>query len=121
MQAGTTILYVLRVHGIPMRWLTEIESWDPPNQFVDVQAKGPYQLWRHRHEFSEVDGGTLIFDTVDYVLPLGPLGRVAHHLMVARDLEAIFDYRAREVQRLLSMPDQNHFHVNQHDAERFDP
>ena len=107
MQPGATISYALRVRGIPMRWLTEIESWDPPNQFVDVQAKGPYRLWRHRHEFFQVDGGTRILDTVDYSLPFGPLGRVAHRLLVARDLDAIFDYRQQEVQRLLRISEES--------------
>ena len=72
--------------GIPLRWLTEIERWNPPFEFVDVQAKGPYKTWRHTHRFSEVSGGTSIEDTVQYALPFGPLGRLVHRLQVARDL-----------------------------------
>ena len=34
-------------------------------------------------------------DTVRYALPFGPLGEVAHALSCARDLERIFDFRAR--------------------------
>ena len=33
-------------------------------------------------------------DVVRYVLPFGPLGRLAHTVLVKRDLEAIFDYPA---------------------------
>ncbi len=100
MKRGTTIAYALRVRGIPLRWLTQIERWDPPYEFVDVQAKGPYELWHHTHRFSEVEGGTCIVDIVRYALPFGPLGRLVHRLQVARDLEQIFDYRARRVQSL---------------------
>jgi ligand-binding SRPBCC domain-containing protein len=101
MKPGATIAYALCVRGIPLRWLTEIERWNPPHEFVDVQARGPYKLWRHTHRFSEVEGGTLIADTVEYALPFGLLGRLVHRLQVARDLSRIFDYRARQVQALL--------------------
>jgi len=101
MKPGATIAYSLRVRGIPFRWLTQIERWDPPYGFVDVQVKGPYRLWRHSHRFSERDGGVLIANVVEYALPFGPLGRLFHRLQVARDLEGIFDYRAQRVRALL--------------------
>jgi ligand-binding SRPBCC domain-containing protein len=100
MKQGTTIAYALRVRGFPLQWLTEIEQWNPPYQFVDVQAKGPYRFWRHTHRFSEVEDGTSIVDIVQYALPFGPLGRLVRPL-VARDLARIFDHRARQVQSLL--------------------
>jgi ligand-binding SRPBCC domain-containing protein len=102
MKQGAAISYSLRVRGIPLRWLTEIENWNPPFEFTDVQAKGPYKFWRHTHRFSETDGGTSIVDMVAYALPFGPLGRLVHRLQVARDLSQVFDYRARRVQALFS-------------------
>jgi ligand-binding SRPBCC domain-containing protein len=101
MKPGATIAYSLRVRGIPLRWLTEIERWNPPHEFIDVQARGPYKLWRHTHRFSEVEGGTLIVDAVEYALPFGVLGRMVHRLQVARDLGQIFDYRVQQVHALL--------------------
>jgi ligand-binding SRPBCC domain-containing protein len=102
MKPGASIAYNLRVRGVPLRWLTEIECWNPPHEFVDVQAKGPYKLWRHTHRFSEVEGGTSVVDTVRYALPFGTLGRLVHRLCVVRDLDLIFDYRAQRIQELLS-------------------
>lgn len=101
MQEGTKIAYALRVRGIPLRWLTVIERWNPPYEFIDVQERGPYRLWRHTHKFVEVEGGTSIVDRVEYALPFGPLGRLVHQLQVARDLEHIFEYRAQRIQSLL--------------------
>src|SRR5262249_47878528 len=46
---GALIRYSLRWRIFPIRWTTEIVEWDPPHGFVDVQLKGPYQLWRHQH------------------------------------------------------------------------
>lgn len=101
MREGTRIRYCLHWHRLPLRWLTVIESWNPPAEFVDVQERGPYRLWRHTHTFTQVDGGTRIRDVVQYALPLGILGGLAHAWFVKRDLDAIFDYRAGMISKLL--------------------
>jgi ligand-binding SRPBCC domain-containing protein len=101
MSAGTLIEYRLRWHVIPLRWTTLIEAWEPPHGFVDTQLRGPYQLWRHTHTFESRTGGTLILDELRYRLPLGRLGDALHRLLIRRDLEAIFDSRARRVRALL--------------------
>ena len=96
MGVGTFIQYRLRLHGVPVRWDTLIQAWEPPRRFVDVQVRGPYRLWHHTHELSPLDGGrTLMRDTVRYALGFGALGALAHRAVVRRDLEAIFAYRAR--------------------------
>lgn len=102
LREGTLIDYRLRLHGLPMRWRTRIESWEPPNAFEDRQLRGPYALWHHRHEFAPVPGGTLMRDIVHYRLPLGRVGRLVHALIVARDLRRIFDYRHNAVTALLA-------------------
>ncbi len=100
MRAGTLIEYRLKLHRLPIAWLTRIEEWVPGERFVDAQLNGPYKLWHHTHEFSsDGAGGTLMRDTVRYALPLGPLGEIAHRLVVARDLAAIFDFRAQALTR----------------------
>jgi ligand-binding SRPBCC domain-containing protein len=93
LEQGALIAYRLRLHHIPLRWLTRIEEWAPPDRFVDVQLKGPYAQWHHTHEFTATEDGTVMTDTVRYALPLGPLGRLAHRALVRRDIERIFDYR----------------------------
>lgn len=101
MRPGTLIAYRLRLHGVPVRWTSRIEQWEPGRVFVDRQVQGPYQLWHHRHEFSRADGGTLVRDRVSYALPLGVLGELGHGLFVRRDLDRIFRYRNEAVERLL--------------------
>ena len=105
MRVGALIEYRLRLHGIPVSWLTRIEEWEPGARFVDMQLAGPYKLWHHTHEFEpDGGGGTLMRDTVRYALPLGPLGEAARRLFVARDLSAIFDHRTKRVADLLTRP-----------------
>jgi ligand-binding SRPBCC domain-containing protein len=91
----------VRPLGFPQRWTSEITEWDPPAKFVDEQRKGPYRSWHHEHTFRAVDGGTEIRDRVEYALPFGPLGRIAHAALVRRQLEAIFDHREEVVHELL--------------------
>ena len=101
MAPGTLIEYRLRLHGIPLRWLTRIEEWDEDRSFVDRQLRGPYRLWHHTHRFEPVEGGTRMRDVVRYALPFGPLGRFMHGWLVRGDLQAIFDYRATRIATLL--------------------
>jgi ligand-binding SRPBCC domain-containing protein len=101
MQVGALIQYRLRLHGIPINWLTSIQAWEPPHRFVDVQVRGPYALWHHTHTFEAVPDGTLMRDTVRYAIGFGPLGEVARRAIVTRDLQTIFDHRAQAVPALL--------------------
>jgi ligand-binding SRPBCC domain-containing protein len=101
MRVGALIDYRLHVHGIPLRWTSRIEDWEPGRSFVDRQLRGPYGLWQHRHTFAEQGQGTVVGDEVDYAMPFGALGDLAHPLFVRRDLERIFTYRHEAVPRLL--------------------
>ena len=101
MGRGTLIRYRLRVHGVPVSWLTAITQWDPPHGFVDEQLRGPYALWHHTHTF-EADGDeTIMRDVVRYRIGFGPLGALADALLVRRDIAGIFDYRAQRVRELI--------------------
>lgn len=102
--AGMRIEYRLRLFGIPFRWQSLIESFEPGARFVDAQTRGPYRSWRHLHEFRDAPGGTQMRDRVDYELPLGPLGAPAHALFVRRMLDKIFDYRQHQVERIFIRP-----------------
>ena len=97
---GTLIKYSLRWRIFPIRWTTEIIEWEPPNRFVDVQLKGPYKLWHHEHRFVAEGNGTRIIDQVQYQLPFGIFGSIAHSLKVKKDVETIFAYRTEVVRRL---------------------
>jgi ligand-binding SRPBCC domain-containing protein len=98
MRTGALIEYRLRVRRVPLHWISRIEEWQPGRRFVDRQVRGPYRHLRHTHEFAADPRGTLIRDSVDYELPLGPLGALAHAAIVRRDLDRIFDYRRRRVE-----------------------
>lgn len=97
MSRGTRILYRLRLHGIPIRWETEITDWEPPFRFVDMQRRGPYRLWIHQHLFEECSGGCRMTDTVRYSV-WG--GKLVNSLFVKKDVVRIFRYRAEILRKV---------------------
>ena len=97
MRPGAVIDYRIKLGGVPFRWRTVIETFEPEHRFSDVQAAGPYKRWHHVHEFTDVPEGTAICDRVTYEMPLGPLGELARTLFVRNQLEVIFDYRRATV------------------------
>ena len=102
MGPGTLLDYKLSLFGVGFYWQTRIEEWEPEEYFIDVQLKGPYALWRHTHIFEEPDAGrTLMRDRVEYAIPYGLFGRLAHWLFVRRSLRRIFDHRAEMTARML--------------------
>jgi len=96
---GTLLDYRLRIRGMPIRWQSAIAVWEPPYRFVDRQTKGPYSLWIHEHTFDERDNGTLVGDNVEYAVPGG---RIVQKLLVAPDIERIFDYRHKMLEELFN-------------------
>jgi len=98
---GTLIEYRLSLFGVPFRWRTRIEAFEPATRFVDVQLRGPYRLWEHTHTFEDAPGGTRVGDRVRYALPLGPFGEAVHPIFVRRTLERIFDHRRDRIAELL--------------------
>ena len=100
MRQGAEIDYRFRWFVLPMRWRTLITAYNPPHDFVDEQMRGPYLMWRHRHTFEATSEGTLVKDTVDYVLPFGLLGAIAHWIMVEAQLIMIFRFRQKALNEL---------------------
>jgi ligand-binding SRPBCC domain-containing protein len=97
--AGSVLDYRLKLRGIPLRWRSEISVWQPPHRFVDRQIRGPYSLWVHEHTFREERDGTLVGDHVEYAAVGGLL---VQRYLIAPDLQRIFDYRRRVLERIFS-------------------
>ena len=97
MRVGALIDYRISLFGVPMTWKTEITEYTPKKHFVDNQIKGPYARWHHTHRFEEVPGGTRMTDEVEYRVPMGALGSMAHGLFVRRTLGQIFAFRGQAV------------------------
>jgi ligand-binding SRPBCC domain-containing protein len=106
---GSEICTSFRVFpGLPLRarWIARITEFEWDHHFTDIQAKGPFHTWHHRHEFSsELRAGipgTLVRDQIDYSVGFGPLGTIVGRVFVARQLEKTFLCRQEALPGLLS-------------------
>jgi ligand-binding SRPBCC domain-containing protein len=104
LKAGSVLDFRLRWLGLPLSWRAYIREYDEPYRFVDVQVRGPWARWEHRHQFLEENGGTWVEDRVTYRLPLGPLGRVLNGVLVRRQLHAVWSFRNDRLTELLRHP-----------------
>lgn len=86
----TRVLWLMRV-----RWVARHTLYDPPRMFEDVQVKGPFKSWRHRHIVEPHEKGSVLRDEVEYETPFGAAGRLAAPLLVEPRLRRLFDYRHR--------------------------
>jgi len=91
---GMKIQYsVCPIPGIPLHWHTEIDHVHPGASFIDKQLKGPYKKWEHKHTFTPVENGIMMFDTIHYQIPFSYLGRLLHRVFIRKRIESIFAYR----------------------------
>jgi ligand-binding SRPBCC domain-containing protein len=104
LRAGDRMRYTIRLLGIPVGWTTLITSWDEGRSFSDVQERGPYRSWTHTHAFAAVGDGVRMRDRIEYELPFGVLGRIAHAFWVGPQLRRIFDYRERAIREVFDGP-----------------
>lgn len=94
MYQGQIIQYIVKPFPmVSTKWITEITHVKDGEYFVDEQRFGPYALWHHKHFIKEIPGGVEMEDIVDYKLPMGFLGDLAHPIMVKKQLQKIFKYR----------------------------
>jgi uncharacterized protein (TIGR01777 family) len=99
-QSGTVFQYKLSLHGLPLKWETHIENWNPDKSFSDYQTKGPYKIWHHTHKFQDYKNGTLMTDTVYYKLPFGFLGELFGGWYVKKDVKNIFKHRTKVIEEV---------------------
>jgi len=100
--AGTEIEYRLKVHGLPIRWISRIAHYKINESFADEQIKGPYAKWYHSHEFENLRGGTLVTDHVSHRLPMGLAGRLVAGRFVEGDVQKIFSFRRKKLAEIFT-------------------
>lgn len=106
---GTEITLSVRLAPpLPLRttWVARIVEFEPGSHFTDVQLKGPFRHWRHRHGFeaarrSGVDG-TVVRDDLEYDVGFGALGDAVARWFVGDRLRRTFEERQRRLEDLLA-------------------
>ena len=97
---GSEAIVETKVLGpITVRWVARHTVYDPPHAFEDIQVKGPFRSWRHRHLVEADQDGAVLRDEIDYDLRFGFLGRALAPILVQKRLQRLFDYRHEVTRR----------------------
>jgi ligand-binding SRPBCC domain-containing protein len=92
---------------LPLRanWTARITEFEWNRHFADLQTRGPFKRFYHRHEIvfesRDMVEGTLVRDRIEYEVGYGFFGELAAG-MVAAQMRRTFQYRQQAVERLLA-------------------
>ena len=93
-EVGARAMVQTRILGpISVMWIAEHVLYEPPHIFEDIQIKGPFRSWRHRHQVEPHQDGAILRDEIDYEPPFGFVGRALAPLLIESRLRKLFDYR----------------------------
>ena len=94
-----------------VEWIAEITEFEWNHHFADVQRRGPFKSFQHRHELTAEhrggpDGagisGTTVRDLITYDVGFGALGKLVEKLFVRPQMRQTFRYRQDEVEKILA-------------------
>ena len=98
---GMRIAYTVSpLLSIPVFWETEILEVSNQSHFIDIQRKGPFKYWKHKHTFISQEKGVLMIDEIIYELPFGFIGNIFHKPLVLNNLKELFIYRKQIIQEM---------------------
>ncbi len=92
---------------LPFRanWIALIIEFEWNHHFADIQRKGPFQRFHHRHEFAlevrHAVQGTTMRDVIDYEIGFGLLGELAQKLVIGPNFQRTFTHRQKALEKLL--------------------
>ena len=107
--AGSEIVTSFRPFPfLPFRaqWIAQITEFEWNHHFADVQKKGPFRSFQHRHELAAEDRdgvtGTLVRDVIDFDAGFGIVGRVVERVFIGPQLRRTFRHRQETLEELLA-------------------
>jgi ligand-binding SRPBCC domain-containing protein len=106
---GTIIVTSFRIFpflSLRAQWIARITEFEWNHHFADVQQKGPFRRWNHRHGFqAEMRSGvsgTVVGDVIEYEVGFGPVGALANALFIERQMRQTFAQRQQVLPQLLA-------------------
>jgi len=104
---GSEIVTSFRLFKFPpirSKWTARITEFEWNHHFADLQIKGPFKMFFHRHELrTEIRNGvegTIVRDAIEYEVGFGMVGRLVEKF-IARQLGRTFQYRQQALEKLL--------------------
>jgi ligand-binding SRPBCC domain-containing protein len=86
--------------GMRQRLTVKVTAFDRPWFFVDEMIEGRFREFKHIHEFTPENGGTLMRDTLEWTSPFGVLGQIVDRLLLERHLRVLIGTRNRKLKQI---------------------
>jgi uncharacterized protein (TIGR01777 family) len=91
---GSRLVLAVSVGPFAPRWVAGHRILSEGREFQDVQEQGPFFHWVHTHRFTPCDdGGSRLEDEIEFVPPLGSVGRAFGVPYLRRRLQRAFTWR----------------------------
>jgi ligand-binding SRPBCC domain-containing protein len=98
---GSLAEFTMWMGPVPIRWLARHVDVNMPEGFTDIQEKGPFDAWKHRHRFVQISEHlTEVEDRVEAEPGSGFLNGLVSRLMWL-SLPVLFAYRGWATRRLV--------------------
>lgn len=97
---GQTVTFEGVHFGIRQHLTVKVTEFDSPRLFVDEMTAGIFKSFKHIHEFTATQDGTLMKDTLIWQSPLGGLGKIADKLFVINHLKNLVTTRNKKLKEI---------------------
>lgn len=79
-----TVTWKAKHFGMWHKMTVKITDFENPNYFVDEMVKGIFKYMKHKHEFIEQDGYTIMTDRFNFSSPIGIIGKLVDKFVLKR-------------------------------------
>ncbi len=97
---GQTVTFEGTHFGMRQRLTVKVTAFERPHLFVDEMVEGRFESFKHTHEFTPHDGGTLMRDTLEWTSPFGFIGRIVDRLLLEKHLRDLVSKRNQKLKEI---------------------
>ncbi|WP_345773402.1 SRPBCC family protein [Paenibacillus sp. 19GGS1-52] len=97
---GQTVIFQATHFHVRQTLTSKITKYEEPFIFVDEMQKGAFKTLKHIHEFKEVEGKTLMIDTLHFEAPFGFLGKIVEKLILENYMKRFIEYRNDQLKKI---------------------
>ena len=101
---GQSVTFEGKHLGFRQRLTVQVIEFERPHLFIDEMIHGNFKSFKHIHEFTEQNGGTLMRDTLVWTSPFGILGRIVDKLLLERHLRNLVSGRNAMLKKIAENP-----------------
>lgn len=79
---------------------SKITEYNEPYLFVDEMQKGAFKRLKHIHDFKELNGKTIMIDTLQFEAPFGLLGWIVERIILRSYMKRFIEHRNNQLKKI---------------------